>query len=160
MIELRKFSLLDAPRLAELLNCEDISRWTSNIPFPYTVQDAHQWLSGEIGLPDRIPFAVEHNNELVACVSFWPYSESAYEVGYWVAKTHWGNGIASTALSMLIADDLFPKCDKIVAKIMQGNTASERVLIKTGFVYVGDCEIKKRGKLINGLFFERPATLL
>ena len=155
MLTLREFDMQDAPRITELLNCEEISKWTSNIPYPYTLQDAHEWLSGACARPDRFPYAVEYKGELVACVSYWPNSESVYEVGYWVGRQYWGKNIASSALSIFIAHDNFPKCSKIIAKIMMGNIASERVLLKNGFVFVEKCEIKKRGEFVEGKYFEK-----
>lgn len=37
---LRKFTLQDAPRVVRLVGDEDVSKWTTNIPFPYSERHA------------------------------------------------------------------------------------------------------------------------
>ncbi|MEU5436346.1 GNAT family N-acetyltransferase [Streptomyces sp. NPDC020719] len=56
------------------------------------------------------------------------------EVTYWVDRAHWGRGIASAALSALVA--LAPQ-RPLHARAAADNAASIRVLEKCGFVIVG-----------------------
>ncbi len=72
-IGLRQFTLEDAPEIALLVGEEAVSKWTSNIPYPYSEQDAIDWLKACDSDPNKHPFAVELEGRLVACVSFWPY---------------------------------------------------------------------------------------
>jgi RimJ/RimL family protein N-acetyltransferase len=52
------------------------------------------------------------------------------EVGYWIAREHWGRGIASEALARFLSEiDERP----LYAGVAKGNTASLRVLDKCGF---------------------------
>ena len=52
------------------------------------------------------------------------------EVGYWIAREHWGRGIATEALSRFLAE--IPE-RPLYAGVIRGNVASVRVLEKCGF---------------------------
>lgn len=129
---LRNFRMEDAKSLVRLLNDSDVSKWTSNIPYPYTKNDAICWLES---LQSRVrkPQAIEMDNKLVGCVSFWEYDSESIEIGYWIGKEFWGKGIATKALQNLFIQPSFPKNKNIVAKVATQNIASQRVLEKCRF---------------------------
>jgi RimJ/RimL family protein N-acetyltransferase len=53
------------------------------------------------------------------------------EVGYWIDRAHWGRGIATRALRLLLAEEpLRP----LQAGVVPHNIASRRVLAKAGFL--------------------------
>jgi RimJ/RimL family protein N-acetyltransferase len=55
-------------------------------------------------------------------------------VGYWIAREHWGRGIASRALALLLEEvDVRP----LRAQVAAHNAASLRVLERCGFVITG-----------------------
>ena len=158
-MKLRKFTIQDANRVASLVGDESVSKWTSNIPFPYSELDAIDWINSAEKSPDRHPFAVEIGDEIVACVSFWPYDENTNEVGYWVGKSYWGRGICTEALSTLLSQDFFPKERNVVARVMEGNIGSTKVLQKCGFTFSKNCTVKKSGKAIEGKLFVHRAAI-
>jgi RimJ/RimL family protein N-acetyltransferase len=51
-------------------------------------------------------------------------------VGYWIAREHWGRGIATRALTLLVAD---VKVRPLFARAARSNGASVRVLERCGF---------------------------
>ncbi len=155
---LREFTVQETNRVANLVGDETVSKWTSNIPFPYSEKDAIDWIDGTARNPKRNPFAVEFDNEIVACVSFWSNGVNTIEVGYWVGKRYWGRGICTEALSMLMSQDFFPTGCEVVARVMEGNIGSEKVLQKCGFTFRKYCTIKKLGKEIRGKLFVYRAT--
>ncbi len=55
-------------------------------------------------------------------------------VGYWIARSHWGMGIASRALAMFLAEDA---TRPLHATAASSNAPSRRVLEKCGFRLVG-----------------------
>ena len=77
------------------------------------------------------------------------------EVGYRLARTSWGRGIATEATSALI-DYAFATLDlpRIVAVVYTDNRASRRVLDKLGFVHQGLREYK--GVSVEHYALERP----
>jgi RimJ/RimL family protein N-acetyltransferase len=56
-------------------------------------------------------------------------------VGYWIAKAYWGRGVATAALTELIADHELTR--PVYAYVATQNVGSMRVLEKCGFVQVG-----------------------
>src|SRR5688572_30709442 len=56
------------------------------------------------------------------------------EVTYWVDRTHWGRGIASAALRLLLAETAERP---VYARAASDNLGSLRVLEKTGFRRIG-----------------------
>lgn len=57
------------------------------------------------------------------------------EVGYWIGRAYWGNGIASQALSQYLQQE---KVRPLYAHVAKHNIASRRVLEKCGFVLIGE----------------------
>jgi RimJ/RimL family protein N-acetyltransferase len=57
------------------------------------------------------------------------------EVGYVIARSHWGRGIATRALTLFLA--LEPR-RPLVARVVKHNVASRRVLEKCGFRVAGE----------------------
>jgi RimJ/RimL family protein N-acetyltransferase len=60
--------------------------------------------------------------------------EGKREVGYWIGREYWGQGVASRALAAFLGHDL---SRPLFAGVYQDNTASIRVLEKCGFIQVG-----------------------
>lgn len=154
-MKLRTFKLSDAERIAELVGDKEVSRWTANIPYPYSKADAEAWIKMTEDNNDKYPFAVELNNQIVACVSFWPYGDDALEIGYWVGKEYWGKGIATEAVRMLLSSDHFSDVSKVVAKTMAENKGSQKVLLKCGFEFVETCTVLTKGKKVSGNFYTK-----
>lgn len=154
-IALRPFAIADAAAVADLVGDEDVSRWTSHIPFPYSEQDAIDWITSMAADPTRHPFAVELNGQLVACVSYWSIEQKGVEVGYWVGKDYWGKGICTTALAMLLSSKGFPGDSAVFARVMAQNIGSQRVLEKCGFSFRESGVIVKAGREIEAKFYVR-----
>lgn len=153
-IELRSFEITDSFRVAELVGDESVSKWTSNIPFPYTEQNAKDWIDETSRDNSKHPFAVEVEGQLVACVSYWPY-ENGVEIGYWVGKEFWGKGICTGALHMMLSHAAFPRSIPVFAKVMEKNIGSQRVLEKCGFKFLRSGTVPKGGLDIEAKFYER-----
>lgn len=59
------------------------------------------------------------------------YAHGGREVGYWIDRAHWGRGIATRAVGLLLAEE---PIRPLQAGVVPHNIASQRVLAKAGFV--------------------------
>ena len=59
--------------------------------------------------------------------------EGEREVGYWIGKTFWGKGIATSALAQFLR---IVKDRPLFAHVVNHNIASRRVLEKCGFIFL------------------------
>jgi RimJ/RimL family protein N-acetyltransferase len=57
------------------------------------------------------------------------------EVGYWIAREHWGRGVATAALAAFLAEE--PR-RPLVAHVATHNVGSRRVLEKCGFTVAAE----------------------
>ncbi len=75
-------------------------------------------------------------------------NEGKFEVGYWIGKKYWGQGIATAALSQFLTE---VKVRPLHANVAKDNIGSMRVLEKCGFVIVGHDRnfAKARGEVID-----------
>lgn len=154
-LELRRFRLDDAAIVVQLVGDEEVSKWTSNIPFPYSEQDAIAWITSTASSSSRNTYAVEMDGRLVACVSYWPHEPGGVEVGYWVGRAFWGKGICTNGLQLLLASDGFPAHMDVFAKVMAQNSGSQRVLEKCGFTFFQKGTVYKAGNEIEAKFYVR-----
>ena len=154
MVVLREFNIADAALLKECLNNPNVTRYlTTSIPQPYTLEDATWWINE--GSKAGIVRAIEFNDVLVGSVGAnrrqFEQSRSA-EVGYWIAESHWGKGIATKALQELSAF-VFQNTDivRLQAHVFEGNLASGRVLEKAGYRLEG---ILRKAVFKHGVFMD------
>ena len=143
-MKLRKFKLQDAARVTALLQDKEIAKWTSNIPFPYSKQDAIKWIKSTSQDTARNPFAIEVDDQIVGCVSHWVNSKSKIEVGYWLGKDYWGKGYATQALAQMLSQPDFHATEIVVAQVMTENIGSQRVLLNNGFSCAGKYDVQGR----------------
>jgi len=96
--------------------------------------------------------AVVVNGEVVGFVASF-VRERQLEVTYWIARFHWGRGIATTALSQLLQ---CVAARPIYASAAKDNVGSLRVLAKCGFVVRRSARAfaNARGEEIEEVFLE------
>lgn len=78
-------------------------------------------------------------DELVGIVSLREMDRGQAEIAYWVAPVVWNTGLASEAVSALMAANPIG-LRQTFGTIFQDNPASARVLTNAGFDYIGDAE--------------------
>jgi RimJ/RimL family protein N-acetyltransferase len=138
---LRAPRLDDAARLAELANDFDVARMTTEIPHPYSLGDADDFLR-RMETRDRARqavFAIEHPKDgFVGVLGFHPKEPAAPEVGYWIGRPYWGQGYATEAARAAL-DWAGAGWGRrlVVSGHFADNPASGRVLEKAGFLYTG-----------------------
>ena len=107
-------------------------------PSPYTLEDAHRFISLARGPSPNLLLAIEVNGEAVGGIGIHPLQDVYHmtaEIGYWLAEPFWGRGIMTAAVQALLPV-AFGRYDihRIQAGIFASNPASMRVLEKCGFV--------------------------
>ncbi len=142
VVTLRPWRMDDAPSVAAACNEPSLSQWLPMIPFPYTEEDAREFIgtqpvrnaegSGNMGVFDA------ETGELLGACGFRRKDADRVELGYWVAIDHRGRGIAPRALRLLtrwVADALGAKRLQLHADV--DNIPSQRVAEKAGFTREG-----------------------
>lgn len=137
---LRALNAADAVEIAPLVNDWEVARYTSHIPFPYTVQMADEFIAAQAEAPEsgsRV-FAIirKEDQKLVGCVGLHREMGANHgEIGYWIGRQFWGNGYASEAVQRVV-DYAFLDLGMVEldAGAVPVNKASHRVLSKAGFI--------------------------
>ena len=149
---LRPFSLADTKRVAELAGDKQISEMTANIPYPYSISDAENWIRTHETLflsGKGVVYAIvlKATSEVIGAISFPKLENGLGILGYWLGVPYWGNGYATEASKSLIS---FSKehygLTKLQVMHLVGNERSKSVIKKLGIKYVGDQVNRMQGK--------------
>jgi RimJ/RimL family protein N-acetyltransferase len=90
---------------------------------------------------------VDVDGAVAGNVVSWVHGEER-DVGYWIGREHWGNGIATAALASFLSQ---LEERPLFAHVVEHNLGSIRVLEKCGFVVVDRIEIA--GEPVSELLF-------
>lgn len=153
---IRSFRSADVDAIVKYGNNPNVSlQLTDRFPYPYTREDAEAWVDFARDQDPETLFAIDNGRELIGGIGLIPqddvYSRSAM-LGYWLGESFWNLGIASLAVRAIV-DWAFAELDliRIFAFVFESNTASTRVLEKTGFTLEGTMRraVFKRGRLMD-----------
>ncbi len=127
----------DAPELYRAIADEAIVRNLAMAPWPYGPAHAEAFLAAEREPASTTMLIFRRTSaapELVGGIGFGRRPSGAIELGYWVARPHWGKGYATEAgrAAVALARDSL-RIDRLVAGHFLDNPASGRVLEKIGF---------------------------
>lgn len=149
---------------ALLLHADDRRIWRNLrdvFPHPYTRADAEFWVAEAGKAVPGLHLAIEWEGAAIGGVGLKPGSLNhahTAEVGYWLGGAFWGRGLASAALTALLAhvDQATPYL-RLEARVFAWNPASMRVLERCGFVReaVLRCEVLKDGALLDSVLYAR-----
>ncbi len=141
---LRHFTQDDAARVAELAGDIHIASGVLNIPHPYTIEDARDWIGQHRFLREHgeeIIYAItkRDSGSLAGAISLRVDAEHAHaELGYWIGRPFQGCGYATEAAgSMLELGFCGLGLHRIYARHLAWNTSSSRVLTRIGMVHEG-----------------------
>lgn len=129
----------DAPAIAEAIGCWDIVRNLGRAPWPYTIADAEAFVASRPA-PDEASFLIFRRADgaprLAGSIGFGRFlgPDQEREIGYWLAREHWGQGIATEAgCAVLEAAFEGLRLPRLAAGHFVDNPASGRVLQRLGF---------------------------
>jgi [ribosomal protein S5]-alanine N-acetyltransferase len=143
-IQLRPFSLEDAPWVQKLAGDYAIADTTLNLPHPYLDGMAENWISGHaeafenresltLAIVDTLP------NALVGAISLMGMTQGyRAELGYWIGKPYWGRGFCTEAARLML-NYAFEQLGmrRVYSSHLARNPASGRVMQKIGMKYEG-----------------------
>jgi len=136
---LRAPRLGDAKSIAALANDRRIAENTSQLPYPYRLTDAHEYISRVSQFATGAAFVItlRGGGVIGGCGLMAPGDDNT-EIGYWLGVKHWGKGYATEAVRAVI-DHVFADhdCEALQSAARVTNPASRRVLEKCGFQWTG-----------------------
>ncbi len=135
----------DARKIAALADDVGIGKMTT-MPFPYYLSDAEGFLERvEKRDPERAALlALDHQQHgLIGMVGLDDRGGPAPELGYWLGRPYWGQGLISEATSAAVtwAHRVWGQ-RYLVSGHFIDNPTSGRILIKAGFLYTGVIETR------------------
>lgn len=155
---IRPWRLEDAKELALIVNNKKIqNNLRDGLPYPYTENDAKSYIS-EILCSDKnttFAFAITVNDKPIGSIGVFRKDNVHFrtaEMGYYIAEEFWGKGLGNSAVKQ-ICQYIFKNTDiiRIFAEPFAYNTASCRILEKSGFQYEGTLRSNavKNGKVLD-----------
>ena len=143
-IHLTEFRPKDKTACVQHLSDREIYDRTLRIPYPYTEADFDNWLdtitqaTGRHGEPVHFAIRTRDDSFIGGCGFDGLTKGHRAEIGYWLAKPYWGQGIM-TAVVRIACEYAIAKWKllRITAHVFESNVASARVLEKNGFVCEG-----------------------
>ena len=141
---IRKWRLSDAADLAKALsNKKILNNLRDGLPYPYTEQDARDYITAMLAADenDTFAYAVTVDDRAIGSIGAFRQDNihgRTAELGYYLAEEYWGKGIMTDAVRQL-CDLIFTTTDiiRIFAEPFTYNRGSRRVLEKAGFQYEG-----------------------
>jgi ribosomal-protein-alanine N-acetyltransferase len=142
MIRLEPIALGHADEVQALAS-DPLIAATSNVPHPYPPDGAQTWIRYTLAqreLGHELNFAVVNDSNLVGVCGVLNISGTPRrgELGYWIGVPYWNQGYASEAARQLVRTVFVDHgIDELYSSCLVRNSASFRVLEKTGFRHVG-----------------------
>ena len=131
----------DAGALFPAIGDERIVRNLATAPWPYLPEHARAWVSADrpANRPASLIFRrTAGGPELIGGIGIHDTPDGSVELGYWIARGHWGRGYASEAGHALVGFARYVlRLDRLVAGHFLDNPASGSVLRKLGFQPTG-----------------------
>ena len=127
---------------------------TDSFPYPYTENDAKEFLKISINNPEHKAITV--NDGLVGIISINRHKAEQKHIaglGYWLSEEYWGKGIMSKAVKQYVSSYLEENPDilRLEAKVYKHNPVSGKVLEKNGFELEG---LRKKGTYTRGRYLD------
>ncbi|MGG9998926.1 GNAT family N-acetyltransferase [Pseudovibrio ascidiaceicola] len=139
---LREMRAEDLERLCAYLGDFEVSKSLSSQPHPFLEADGRDYIEQALAnnTAENVTWAIELDGQY--CGGFKAKElQGAASVGYWLGREHWGKGLMSEALCVVLAY-LFEDRGLFVVRtgVFKDNPASLRVLSKLGFKITGEAK--------------------
>ncbi len=148
---LRTPCLADADAFFAALSDFEVTRMTGAVPWPYSRSDAENFIRAclanrETGAAHVLTIT-SSGEPAFGTAGLSHVEDGVHELGFWLARTHWGNGYATEAARAVIdwARASLPVTG-FIAGHYTDNPASGRILEKLGFRSVGEVDMPSRAR--------------
>lgn len=158
MTYLRPWTYDDCEDIAQALNNMEIQKnLRDGLPFPYTADDARDYIQSTLDAPpdSQYVWAIQWEGKAIGSIGFFRQGNIHFrtaELGYYIAQPYWGKGITTQAVAegcrfLFAHTDLL----RIYAEPFAHNLPSCRVLEKAGFSYEGTLRknVVKNGQVLD-----------
>jgi ribosomal-protein-alanine N-acetyltransferase len=139
---LRGWKVDDAAALQKHADNINVSSYLFNrFPYPYTMDNAIEWISYMMKQDPLLNFVIDVDGTLAGVIGL-DMRNDVYQkaplMGYWLGETYWGSGIMPQAVRLMV-NYAFTQMDivRLQAGVFSNNPRSMRVLEKAGFVKEG-----------------------
>lgn len=152
--KLRKWKKEDAQQLSEMLNNQKIlANLRDGLPFPYTIDDAKEYIQAMLDADQdqTFAYAITDEDRVIGSIGVFRKDNIHFqtaELGYYIAEPDWGQGHGTRAVKQ-VCELIFETTDiiRIFAEPFARNLGSCRILEKAGFQLEG---ILRKNALKNG----------
>ncbi len=158
----------DARSMATYANHKLVAPAVGSMPFPYTLTHAKQFIAlaqenWDNGTEAQFGIEDKNTGKLIGMIGLTRIATTHKnaEMGYWLGKPFWGQGLASEAVSMMLEyafGDM--KLHRVYSRVRSKNIASQKVLERAGFIKEG-CfreHIKHQGRWDDLLWYGKLRT--
>ncbi|WP_419869170.1 GNAT family N-acetyltransferase [Chryseobacterium sp. CT-SW4] len=137
---LSEFTPEDIPLIVEYLQEKVFSELTSNIPYPYSKEDAESWLKmSKKVFEDRTGYTFAIRNKegkILGAIGIHDRDDDKAELGYWLGVPYWNQGYVTEAAKAVIQFGFKNLgLNKIFATHFLHNPSSGKVMQKSGMEY-------------------------
>lgn len=148
---LRPFRLHDVEDVLSYASDPEWARYLP-VPQPYTKADAERFLAGQLLLDREVrpTWAIEYAGAVIGGINMrFDFNNRLGEMGYSIAPSHWGKGLATEAARTLMdaAFSAYANLNRIRAMADSRNVSSLRVMEKLGMVREG---VLRQNRLVRG----------
>ena len=135
-LALRELRSEDATWIARDIANPNVQRWLTSPPHPYTQTHAEAFISEHASDPGyRV---IDLRGQGCGVVSLTYHEDDIFDLGYWLAEAHWGQGFMTEAARALLGWQFSRDTRDVWSGWISGNDASRNVLTKLGFEPFGE----------------------
>jgi len=134
-VRLREVRETDLPELYEH-QLDPVATRMADFPSRDRETFMAHWRTKVLADPENVVRTIEYDGAVAGNIGSWRAGDERL-VGYWIARAHWGKGIATRALAELLT---IVTERPLHASVAKHNAGSIRVLEKCGFARSGEDE--------------------
>ena len=153
---IKKPSTNNLNSLISNLNNWNIVKWLINVPYPYNIDDALEWL--EITKREELCLNIFLKKKLIGGISIASKGiNTNFDLGYWISEDYWGRGYALEASKLLIAHFFSNTSqNKIYSGHIINNKKSKKILETLGFVKISEGKVfsLSKQKKVDHVYYE------